>query len=833
MRSHTWAADAALRHAAVVAVLAVLLAACSSTDHRQANTHPPTTNRATAPPTAPTTTPAKVATAPPGGALYDWTRGTGPAVADGSKPSSTLADVLAPSAGADGLWTAVGTRSSGTGTTSATVWTSPDASTWSATALTGALVDSTASGAVLSGTETIVVGSIGSGQNQHAAVWISPRRGAGFQIVTDPTLATPGTSMESVAVGDLGLFAVGSADNRVAMWYSSTGRAWTQLTKAQDVIDRSGDAHVDTLLVTVNAVYAGGWYRAGSSIDAGLWSSQDGLNWHQIGSSQALFGGPGDHLITGLTPYGTGLLAVGGSDSGLGWQATSWVSPNGVSWSAPSTGFVTAGSLAPGGPEAIVRAVTSPNPDVLSTPASPPNPAAASFVAVGGGPTNQEMWRSTDGVRWSEVPLPGSASATGGWQATLVAARGSTTVVADAAAGQPHLLVQRGATWEQPSANPATFGSVASAARPTGLVAGPGDHLVLSIATSQPDQGLGRATAGVELFSSTDGMTWARLPTGNVFAASDLRALGSTEPSTRGDVTASSGPSAGSSGSSGGSGDARQVATLPAQIIAVGSQHTGATTRASAWLSADGTSWARTTSLDPASAVVDDVANGTCASEHQVVVVGSAHSASPPAAGLSQTTVRAWYSSDDGSTWGVASFPASPSPEPYVGASMEGCRVTGSGFEAYGEATLADGTTVPAYWTSTSGTTWVHATNNPFGSGFPFPAEAVTNGTATRLAVGGAEPVPSWVMAAQPATPSSLWESVDGGTSWLAADPDGTAFGDGGRPSIDEAAWWGSVPVVAGELDGQVAVWTGSLAPATPGSAASAAPTSNARHIPA
>jgi hypothetical protein len=159
--------------------------------------------------------------------------------------------------------------------------------------------------------------------------------------------------------------------------------------------------------------------------------------------------------------------------------------------------------------------------------------------------------------------------------------------------------------------------------------------------------------------------------------------------------------------------------------------------------------------------------------------------------------------------------------------------VTGSGFEAFGEATLADGTTVPAYWTSTSGTTWVHATNNPFGSGFPFPAEAVTNGAATRLAVGGAEPVPSWVVAAQPATPSSLWESVDGGTSWLAADSTGTAFGDSGRPSIDEAAWWGSMPVVAGEIDGQVAVWTGSLAPATPGSAASAAPTSNARHIPA
>jgi hypothetical protein len=102
--------------------------------------------------------------------------------------------------------------------------------------------------------------------------------------------------------------------------------------------------------------------------------------------------------------------------------------------------------------------------------------------------------------------------------------------------------------------------------------------------------------------------------------------------------------------------------------------------------------------------------------------------------------------------------------------------------------------------------------------------------------VGGGDPVPAWVQVAQAQEPSGLWLSSnasDESSGWLPVDTDGTAFGGQGRASIDEVALWGLDPVVAGDLNGQLAVWTGLGAPSTPRSSASATPTSKARHIPA
>jgi hypothetical protein len=637
--------------------------------------------------------------------------------------------------------------------------------------------------------------------------------------------------MNAVAVGDLGLFASGSAagpaGGRVALWYSSTGRVWTRLTKAEESFARSGDVHVDSLLVTGNAVYAGGWSRTGSGIDAALWSSQDGIHWRQIPSSEAAFTGPGDHLITGLAPLGTGLLAVGGTENGMGWVPASWISPNGVSWSSPSAGF-TAGNPALGGAEAVVRAVSTSNPDALSSPGYPSNPAAASFVAVGGGPTAQYMWRSTDGVHWSEVNLPAASADSSGWNASLVAESRGTTIVADGAPGQPHLLIQRGASWDQPSTNPTIFGPVARRARPAGLVAVPGGGLILGVDISHPDQALRRSTSAVELFSSSNGSTWAPLDAGNVFAGSDLTGLVGVSPSAP-EVGASSGAPATSE-------DAQQAKTLQMGVVAVGSTRTPSGVRASAWLSADGTSWQRAAGLDPASIDVDDVADGACTSNHAVVAVGGVLPASPTAGVQTQVAPRVWYSVDGGRTWSVASFTPESGPELTLAESLAGCVTTATGFEAFGEATLEDGRAVPAFWTSTTGTTWTRLAASPFGAGFPFPADRVVSGSAGWFAVGGADPVPSWVLAAESRDRSGLWLSsndTDEGSGWLAVDTRGTAFGDEGRASIDAVALWGLEPVVAGELDGQLAVWTGSPAPTTPSPPASAASTSKAPHIPA
>jgi hypothetical protein len=827
MPSQARTASAAATRVALVALLAIVLVGCSGGGHHQANTRTPTSP----------TTPAKITTSPPARAVYNWERSVSPALSVGSGPSGTLAAVLAPPPG--GRWTVAGTRSAADGTTTATVWTSPNARTWKATALTSPQVDSAAGAAATWGSETVVVGSVGRDAGRHAAMWISAAPGAPFVPVEDDALTTPGSAMDAVAVGDLGLFAAGSSGDQVALWYSSTGRTWTRLARAEEALAGSGQAHVDTLLVTGSAVYAGGWYRSGSAIDAGLWSSQDGINWRQIRPSEAVFTGPGNQLITGLAPLGTGLLAVGGTETGAGWRPASWISPNGVSWSPPSTGFATPGNPARPEGEAVVRAVSTPNPEALSTPGYPANPAAASFVAVGGGPTTQYMWRSTDGVHWSEVNLPGASSASSAssgssdWNASLVAESGRTTVVADGVPGEPHVVVQRGASWAQPSASPAVFGPVARRARAAGLVAIPGSRLILGVDTAQPGQALGGSRAAVDFFSSSNGSTWAPLDTGGVFAGSDLEGLVGVSPSTPA-VGASSGPATTAE-------EARQAETVPAGLVAVGSRRTPTEVRASAWVSSDGTSWARSAGLDPASTVVDDVADGVCASSHAVVAVGGVLAGSPPAGGQTQVAPRAWFSRDGGKSWTVASFTQGSGtpesgPQLYLSESLAGCVTTASGFEAFGAATLANGTTVPAFWSSLGGNTWTRLATSPFGAGFPFPAEGVVSGSAGWFAVGGGDPIPAWVLATQAQDPSGLWLSSnasDESSGWLPVNNASTAFGGEEGASIDQVALWGLEPVVAGDLNGQVAVWTGLATPATPSSSASAVPTSKARHIPA
>jgi hypothetical protein len=762
---------------AAVVVTALALPGCGS--NRQRALHPTaTTTTTTAPPESTTR-----ADAGP----YEWTRDASAAVAIGGGPSSTLAAVVSPTGGSP--WIVAGTRTAQDGTSTATVWTSTDGGSWTAAALAGPLVDSRAEAAATWRTQTVIVGSVGQGSQRRAAVWISPAPGAEFVEIAADDLPVEESEMTSIAGGPLGFFAAGTASGRVAMWYSNNGQHWTSLNGADRVFAGADDPHVETLLSTDNGIFAAGWDRSGPSIVAAIWTSGDGVTWRPIRSAQTAFGGPGDHLISALAPLGTGLnppvnglVAVGASRTGAHWAPTSWISPNGASWSEPSTAFALGARPQPDATEAVVRALS-----VVATTLQ-----SSTLVAVGGGPTAQRIWKSTDGLHWAEMALPTGATISDDWRASLLGVSGSTTLVADSDPGQPHLLVQRGTRWQEPSADPVPFGAVQSVAQPAGLVTSPAG-LVLAVDVDHPGQTLGRRSASVEFLTSGDGSTWAPVAGGAVFAGGTVDGLAATSTG----------------------------------LVAVGWRRGSGGARAAAWTSPDGRTWRPAVALDTGPVTGSDLATAVCVSGSTVVAVGSVLSA------RGAILARAWVAGSSGH-WVAVPVTAD---RPLTAAVMSGCAaatttpgasstsgattsapgsasrpVPPPGFDAFGFAALPSADLVPAFWTSAQGTRWTRQTSSPFGGNFPFPAIDLARTTQVWVAVAGrSEPDLAWPGTGSivPAPQAGLWRSTDAGTTWQRLDTTGAQW-QGDQPAqIDRVAVLGTSPVVAGQVDGRLAIWVG------------------------
>ncbi|MDQ6838186.1 MAG: hypothetical protein M3137_07630, partial [Actinomycetota bacterium] len=306
---------------------------------------------------------APASSAPPAGGVstpYHWVLDRAASLGIGGGPTTSLASVLAPTPSTGALWQIAGTTTNADGTTTATIWTSPDATAWTAAPLSLPGANSQARAATTLGAKTVVVGSAGTGKTQRAAVWLSSAPGAAFRqidaaafapstttsgSVNHPTggdangRADGGVTMNVVAAGGLGIFASGPVDGEDALWYSTDGLHWTRLKGAEQVIDAATNPHVNALLVGANGVYAAGSVTNGSATDASVWSSTDGITWSQVRTAQAAFTGDGDHTINGLASIGTGFVAVGDVHSGQSRSPASWVSPDGHSWSEASQSF--------------------------------------------------------------------------------------------------------------------------------------------------------------------------------------------------------------------------------------------------------------------------------------------------------------------------------------------------------------------------------------------------------------------------------------------------------------------------------------------------------------
>ena len=749
--------------AGTVLLAGVALAGCGGGHHHVTG---PTTTTTPANATTTTTTP----TGP-----YQWSRAASPDLAIGGGPSSALSSVLAPG-GSGALrtldWLVAGTRLAADGSTTATVWTSLDTARWSAASLTGPQVDSQANAAARVRATTVIVGSVGSGGDQTAAVWVSAAAGAPFREVPATDLPSGTGPMTAVTGSGLGWFASGLMAGRATLWYSSNARNWSVLKAADGVIASATAPHIDALLATANGVFAGGWEQDGTHTDAAMWASNDGVNWHPVLTAASAFASGGDRVITALAAEGNGLtptgyVAVGGVRTGNQWAPASWLSPDGASWSPPSTSFAgvvpAAANLASSG--AVVRGVS----------VVPTGVTTSVMVAVGGGSGAQHLWRSTDGMQWSGVGLPaGAAAATADWRATQVATDGTRTLVVDGIAGQPHLLADTAGAWSEPSANPAVFGPVRPDAAPVAMAASPGG-VVVAVHVDQPPQAIGAGTTATAFLTSADASTWelasSEASVGSPFAAASVAA----------------------------------VANSVGHVVAVGYRDAGGHRRAVAWLSRDARTWTGPFALDTRAVAGGDQAAGICREGTTWVAVGWI---TPPSRTKRTTEVRtaarAWTSTD-GIHWRLAVVGAGPHPGPT--SEMDGCVATRAGLDAYGLATATGQVrAAPAYWTATApSAVWTPQSDSPIG-GNPTPIKDVAGpGGASApawLAVGGGQSYPLSV-------PAVLAQSTNNGSSWQVLPTAGAPWQGAAPGRVDAAAWLAGIPVVAGSVDGRLAIWVG------------------------
>ncbi|MDQ2725430.1 MAG: glycoside hydrolase, partial [Actinomycetota bacterium] len=765
-----------------------------------------------------------------------------PNLAIGGGPTTSLAGVVPPASGSP--WQIVGTRTNPDGTTTATVWTSPDATTWTATALTGPGLISQARAATTSGTKTVIVGSSGTGNTQQAAVWLSASPGAAFRQVDAPgVFAGPSSAsgsdrdsansastgsgggsatMDLVAAGALGVFAAGTAGGDEAMWYSTDSLHWSRLKGAEQVIDKAVAPHVNALLVAANGVYAAGSVADGSApdasaTDASVWSSTDGITWQQVRTAQDTFTGDGDHVINGLANLGTGLVAVGAVRSGQSWSPASWISPEGHSWSQASQSFPLNEGPRPDSSGTAINGVASATLDTGRTVSE------GSLAAVGGSPSAQRLWTSRDGSAWSEVALPANAANAADWRAGQVATDGSTTVVIDNSTGSPRVLVDRPQGWTEVSADPAVFGPPRPTATPARLLT-QGTTMALFVRIDDPGQVLGTETTSTAVLTSPDGSNWTAsnsapfaghsvtdattlanglVAVGHTSALSSTLGAGPTGASAwfspdAASWTLSPEPPAVFGGAPLGAARADAVTRLGATVIAVGRQTSSPATpadQAVAWTSADGHVWSPASPLDATAGLAIEDPKGVCGGPQSVVAVGTVVRSGPGSQAM------AW-SSSDGVHWQEGTV--SPTPDPSANESMQSCITTGNGYIAFGSTQGTDGTVDAAVWYSNNGMQWTRQTVTAFAGSGLGPIKDLAVGGTTWLAVSG-----SGDLTTAAGGNLGVWRTGDAGSTWQRIDTTGAPWTAGQTASVDRVALNGANAVVAGQVDGRLTVWLG------------------------
>jgi hypothetical protein len=209
----------------------------------------------------------------------------------------------------------------------------------------------------------------------------------------------------------------------------------------------------------------------------------------------------GQGYLVDVTDGDAGLVAAGYAFPG--WHATAWTSGDGLAW---------ARQLVDEAEETFLQGIAA---------------TADRYVAVGRAGIDAAAWTSPDGITWERArgpdPEPGLET-----RMTSVAA-GPDGVVAGGWAGSPTAPTRPrlwwspdGRAWETVSADPGTAGDVADEARISSVSRGPSGWVAVGTT--------GRACCltGSTSWTSPDGRTWTRHPTGEALATGQVASVAVT-----------------------------------------------------------------------------------------------------------------------------------------------------------------------------------------------------------------------------------------------------------------------------------------------------------------
>ena len=270
--------------------------------------------------------------------------------------------------------------------------------------------------------------------------------------------------MRSVVAGDAGLVAMGShftcCGEAFAGWSTSDGVSWHQIE----------DHHASE--AEGLAVAAPGFVAARTETVS---TSTDGVSWDLVQPSSD----PEDQYLS-VTAGGPGVVAVGS-------PGKAWFSSDGLTW------------------EAATVPRTQVSTDMTKVTAGVDRLVATGWTRVSGNSTKLEIWVSTDGTSWHEVPIDSNVFAltcriTGlaGGQAGFVA----TGWCGDVGHEGDYLVWRSddGVSWTR--------------------AGGALDGQIPYFAVSSGRQGF-IGTNSHRVWTSVDGASWTRVPTGQAFQGAE------------------------------------------------------------------------------------------------------------------------------------------------------------------------------------------------------------------------------------------------------------------------------------------------------------------------
>ena len=680
----------------------------------------------------------------------------------------------------------------------------------------------------------------------------------------------PGAVVNDILSTPTGVFAAGSTVNgnrlAAALWYSSDGIHWVAVRNPGPIFFGAGD-HVITSLVDIGTIgssvgggaatsglLAVGGVRIGSTWQPASWISPDGFSWSQTSQSFPLDDEPADSpgALAYVATGADGLLYAAGGSPG---RQRLWQSTNGLAWSAVALpaaaardtdwhlGLAAADGRTtvlvdnlPGQPYVLVRQNGDWHEPSGTAEFGSPLPTAwpTSLVSddgqlvmsvqlfdpgqvLGNDESSVALLTSTDGVSWQTSNVDAFQNGTVNQLLPVPAgllAVGSRTV------GQPDrpaypwteafasLSPDGGITWPYEPINPASLGNPP----PTGP----------TTTTTIPTTTTGTGATSTATSSGRSS---------SVSTTSTTSRSGSTTTSAPSAATTTTNPAATTTTTT----EPRVEAPLAGPFTATAAGRLGnslyvvgqAGPQAVGWFSPDGTTWQRPQVLDATPQLATEQARATCGAGNSAVVVGSE-------TGTDEGALPAAWSSADGSSWTSATFLPGTANGSYT--QVDGCLWTGNGFIAYGGSTGTGQLEQPVLWGSADGTSWQELSTTFTGpsGGAPVgletaPLDGVAVGTTTWLGVSGDGDAPTQIWPAPVGgeagavfTPAGLWSSSDAGNTWQQLDTDSPAFMGTVFAQASAAAYVGQEAIIAGTVDGQLAVWTGTQASAPSGSGAAA-----------